>query len=72
MAQQEEESGSDGEEEDQGKEGPAVRSKSELQEFPKPSLRRTTGKACSTKKSPFLKSSFVTKFMDSFAQIVFK
>ena len=43
-----------------------IRSKYELQEFLKPSLRITSGKACSTKKSSFLKSSLSTKFMDSF------
>ncbi|XP_033142081.1 probable ADP-ribosylation factor GTPase-activating protein AGD13 [Brassica rapa] len=43
-----------------------IRSKYELQEFLKPSLRITSGKACSTKKPSFLNSSISTKFMDSF------
>ncbi|KAJ0250202.1 C2 domain-containing protein [Hirschfeldia incana] len=43
-----------------------IRSKYELQEFLKPSLRITSGKACSTKKPSFLNSSLSTKFMDSF------
>ncbi|KAF8052313.1 hypothetical protein N665_1573s0014 [Sinapis alba] len=43
-----------------------IRSKYELQEFLKPSLRITSGKACSTKKPSFLKSNLSTKFMNSF------
>uniref|UniRef100_M4E7L7 C2 domain-containing protein n=1 Tax=Brassica campestris TaxID=3711 RepID=M4E7L7_BRACM len=43
-----------------------IRSKYEHQEFLKPSLRITSGKACSTKKPSFLNSSISTKFMDSF------
>ncbi|KAG5383762.1 hypothetical protein IGI04_035232 [Brassica rapa subsp. trilocularis] len=44
-----------------------IRSKYELQEFLKPSLRITSGKTTSTKKPPsFLSSSLSTKFMDSF------
>ncbi|RID46395.1 hypothetical protein BRARA_I03059 [Brassica rapa] len=43
-----------------------IRSKYEHQEFLRPSLRITSGKACSTKKPSFLNSSISTKFMDSF------
>ncbi|KAJ4867124.1 putative ADP-ribosylation factor GTPase-activating protein AGD13 [Raphanus sativus] len=43
-----------------------IRAKYEHQEFLKPSLRITSGKACSTKKPSFVKSSLSTKFMDSF------
>ncbi|CAF2125423.1 BnaA03g57220D [Brassica napus] len=43
-----------------------IRSKYELQEFLKPSLRITSGKCSSTKKPSFRKSTLSTKFMDSF------